>query len=61
MSEITAIQSKQHETKGKDKPKYKITWGRGSSISYIHQKTQHPDTKAAQKHQSKTILQYKWN
>lgn len=47
MSEITAIQSKQHETKGKDKPKYKITWGRGSSISYIHQKTQHPDTKAA--------------
>lgn len=45
MSEIPVLQSKQTETRGKDDLKYKITWERGPSVSYTHQKTQHPDTK----------------
>lgn len=61
MSEIPVKQSKQQETKGKDNLKYKITWERGASVSYTHTKTQHPDTKATQKHLSETMLQRKWD
>lgn len=46
MSEIPAIQSKQHENKGKDKLKYKITWKGGPQYPMLIKRQKHPDTKA---------------